>query len=1120
MKLYSTFVICFIILKVCLSKNINLNDEGKKKQSDIINENEEGKNNKSNNNKKVQHNKMNRKGNNSVSKKTDEHKNDGDGKNKKMDERKNDVDGKNKKMDEHKNDVDGEHKNDVDGEKNNILEYNNIDEHNEFPESLENDNFYDKLFDDVELRDIIHNEKFFENVKNVNNNDVDNFLLVDKEMERRKEEEKKKSRKLEEDEDEEEDNDEKWKEENKNNNKIENNNNKNNNNKNNNNKNNNNKIENNNNKNNNSSSNIFNKNYDIYDNGDIYNDDNLVDITQEENTNALNINDEINEGGKHDKEAFLIFEKKLNEFEDRNDSIDGDNKMEDLINNHFHDSGDNGSYENIQVKKELYNKNEKIIKGRDNNLNDGDIPMNKNNTSNKFNNNNNNMNNEMKYKTFKEEYEEQILSKPESIKYFFEVITEILIVIRLGLIYRYTNFLIPFKNFLISRTLENVEMVCVTFLSIHKFGREKYPDIYGFFLIILILYILKYVFKKMIYKLYYNKYGMGKKYSLKNQESENMYMENLLKRILYNVEKKKVLSNYESILQDILENTDNLLVNSNIINKENKNIYTDMISNINNIGVFTYISTQALKKINHKSDLIINELTTNGFIDEDTSNKMDKLKKFSSINEYPYVDIKKFKDNLVNEYDEHFILNDKMRYSGFHSMENDKSPPNNKYNMDSYNMDSYNMDSYNMDINNMDINNMDINNMDINNMDINNMDINNMDINNMDNNNMDINKIDNNNMDINKIDNNNMDINKIDNNNMGVHLNMNNNYLSNKYKHDSAYDENKVQDLLQKSKKQDYGHVKNALKDGNQMIYNNMDANKKDDNYFNKMMRDSDLSNYNGRKSIYFNGSLEDDLKNNDYDNNKNFDYANNSTYIVEGKEIQQVDKNKTNDMDEKKKDESFIHYDKKKKIINNLNPFSPLNDYNNISNNKKNTINEEQNNNINDSDVITNIVNSYINKPPSNINRFSQSSIYNTHNKVTNPLLNEQRNVTKEGTQRKNTEEASVNNKVEENYLRNNVTNHDMEESVENKLDEDKLKMSTHMVNNIFEGTKEYIKTNEEMNNISKAGDPFFHNQEGSFSYAPPPYQGVENSNNKNQKYLTQRKERQQIVATKSPFN
>ncbi|EWC91120.1 hypothetical protein PFNF54_00084 [Plasmodium falciparum NF54] len=996
MKFYSTFVICFIILKVCLSKNINLNDEGKKKQSGIINENEDGKNNKSNNNKKVQHNKINRKGNNSVTKKTDEHKNDGDAENKKNGEHKNDGDGKNKKNGEHKNDGDGknkkmdEHLYDIDGENKKNGEH-----------FLENDNSYDKLFDDVELRDIIHNEKFFENLKNVNNNDVHNFLLVDKEMERRKEEEKKKSRKLEEDEeddeDEEEDNDEKWKEENKNNSSSS----------------------------SSSSSNNFNKNYDIYDNRDLYNYDNLVDITQEEHINVPNINDEINEGRKHDKEDFLIFEKRLNEAEDRNDSSDGDNKMEDLINNHFDDSGDNGSYENIQVKKELYNKNEKIIKGRDNNLNDGDIHMNKNNTSNKLNNNNNNnnndnnMNSEMKYKTFKEEYEEQILSKPESIKYFFEVITEILIVIRLGLIYRYTNFLIPFKNFLISKTLENVEMVCVTFLSIHKFGREKYPDIYGFFLIILILYILKYVFKKMMYKLYYNKYGMGKKYSLKNQESENMYMQNLLKRILYNVEKKKVLSNYESILQDILENTDNLLVNSNIINKENKNIYTDMISNINNIGVFTYISTQALKKINHKSDLIINELTTNGFIDEDTSNKMDKLKNFASINEYPYVDIKKFKDNLVNEYDEHFILNDKMRYSGFHSMENDKSPPNDN-----------NMDNSHVDMNNMNNNNM-------------------------------------------------------NNNNMGVHINMNNNYLSNKYKHNSAYDENNVQDFLQKSKKQDYGHVTNTLKDGKQMIYNNMDPNnKKDDNYFKKMMRDSDLSNYNGRKSMYLNESLEDDMKNNDYDNkinNKNFDYANNnSTYIVEGKEIQQGEKNKTNDMDEKKKDESFIHYDNKK-IINNLNPFSPLNDYNNISNNKKNTINEEQNNNVNESDVITYIANSYINKPPSNINRFSQTSIYNTHNKVTNPLLNTQRNVPKEVTQRKNTE-ASVNNNVEENYLRNKVTNHDTEQSVENKLDEDKLKMSTHMVNNIFEGTKEYIKTNEDMNNISKAGDPFLHNQEGKY--------------------------------------
>lgn len=68
-----------------------------------------------------------------------------------------------------------------------------------------------------------------------------------------------------------------------------------------------------------------------------------MDITQEEHINVPNINDEINEGRKHDKEDFLIFEKRLNEAEDRNDSSDGDNKMEDLINNHFDDSGDNGS---------------------------------------------------------------------------------------------------------------------------------------------------------------------------------------------------------------------------------------------------------------------------------------------------------------------------------------------------------------------------------------------------------------------------------------------------------------------------------------------------------------------------------------------------------------------------------------------------------------------------------------------------------------------------------------------------------------------------------------------------------------------------------------------------------
>ncbi|SPJ08177.1 secreted ookinete protein, putative [Plasmodium sp. DRC-Itaito] len=1118
MKIYSTFVICFIILKVCLSKNININDEGKKKQSVIINDKEKGKNNKRNNNKKVQRDKINQKKNNSVTKKmdlykndvagenknTDEHKNDIYGQNKNTDEHKNDIYGQNKNTDEHKNDIYGqnkntdEHKNDIYGQKNNFLEYNDVDQQNEFLESLEKDHSYDKLFDDVELNDIIHNEKFFESLKNVNDNDekmndnVNNLILVDEEMERTREEEKQKSRKLEEDEEEdeedeeeEEDNDEKWKEENKNNNKIENNNN---------------KIEyknsdnfNNNSNNFNNNNNNFNKNYDIYDNRVIYNNDNYVDITQEENMNVLNIKDEINEEGKTEKEAFLKFEKKLNEAEDRNNSSDGDNKIKDLINDNFVDSDYKESYENIKVRKELSDKNKNVIKGRNDNLSDGYFNNNKNNTSNKF--NEKNMDSEMIYKTFKEEYEEKILSKPESIKYFFEVMTEILIVIKLGLIYRYTYFIIPFKNFLISKTLENVEIVCVTFLSLHKFGREKYPDIYGFFLIILILYILKYVLKKIMYKFYYNKYGMGKKYSLKNQASENMYMENLLKRILYNVEKKKVLSNYENILQDILENTDNLLVNSNIINKENKNIYTDMISNINNIGVFTYISTQALKKINHKSDLIINELTTSGFIDEDTSNKMDKLKNYSSINEYPYIDIKKFKDNLINEYDEHFLLNDKIRYSGFHSMQNDKSPPNNKHNMDSYNMDSYNMDSYNMDSYNMDSYNMD--NINVDNINVDNI--------NMDNINMDNSKMDNNNLDNHHLNNHHLNNHNMNSQSMGVHVNMNNNYLSNKYNHDAPYDENNVHDVLQKSKNEDYVHAKNTLNEGKQMIYNNMDRNKKDDNYFNKMMRDSDLQNYKGRNNMYLNRSLEDDLTNNDYDNNynKNFDYVNNITDIVEGKEIQQVDKNKTSDINEQK-DESTINYNNKK-IVHNLNPFPPLNDYNNMPNNKKNTINEEQNNNTNESDVITNIANSYINKPPSNINRYSQPSPYNVHNKVTNPLLSTQTSIAKELTQHKNTE-ASVNNKVEEN--------------IENKLDEDKLKMRTHLMNNIFEGAKECIKSNEDINNISKAGDEFLHNQEGSFSYAPSPYQGVENSNNKNQKYLTQRKERQQIVATKSPFN
>ncbi|GAW79091.1 secreted ookinete protein [Plasmodium gonderi] len=207
-----------------------------------------------------------------------------------------------------------------------------------------------------------------------------------------------------------------------------------------------------------------------------------------------------------------------------------------------------------------------------------------------------------------DEYDDLLINKPESIKYFFELLSEICIIVKLGVMYRYTHFLIPLKNLIVSKTLHQIEVILMTVLSIHRIGSHKYRDVYGLGVIMVLLYVLRYFIKKYIFK---NEKRKSEQEN-KNKQSDDIYVENLLKRILYFVENKKTMSNYENVIQDVLENTETLLANSAVINKENKQIYNDIISNINNLGIFTYLSTQALKSINQKSNVILSELSGDG----------------------------------------------------------------------------------------------------------------------------------------------------------------------------------------------------------------------------------------------------------------------------------------------------------------------------------------------------------------------------------------------------------------------------------------------------------------------------------------------------------------------------
>ncbi|SBS99660.1 secreted ookinete protein, putative (PSOP24) [Plasmodium malariae] len=129
------------------------------------------------------------------------------------------------------------------------------------------------------------------------------------------------------------------------------------------------------------------------------------------------------------------------------------------------------------------------------------------------------------------------------------------------------------------------------------------------------------------------------------------------------------------------------------------------------------------------------------------------------------------------------------------------------------------------------------------------------------------------------------------------------------------------------------------------------------------------------------------------------------------------------------------------------------------------------------------------------------------------------------------------------ENVVSPNFAVDDAMKNVASTQNNDELRMSTNLMNN-FENKNEQVRPNDELtNNLTSSNSPFFTDSKNgtatlesenfiqktddpqnyappAFSYMPPAHQVLENSYNRNQKYLTQRKERQKIVATKSPFN
>ncbi|SCM03627.1 secreted ookinete protein, putative [Plasmodium chabaudi adami] len=417
-----------------------------------------------------------------------------------------------------------------------------------------------------------------------------------------------------------------------------------------------------------------------YDNNDPFGNDTDYTKDDEEKDTSLHNNEQMdseenmNKAEKGEQNSNTENELKKNPNGKGNDEYNQDLiKFEKEFREVDEDSGDNITMEDIGLN--LKNDADKNM----NNSGKNDDPASQNeNAHNKQSINKNNEteeNHDWKGKAYAKEniphdYKNEMLlgKEHESIKYFFEILTEIFIIIKLGVMHRFTNYLIPLKNIIIHKTLNKIEFVFTTILWLHKLGSEHYRDTYGFMLIILFVLALKYIINQATFKIKQKKEDDNGVF--KNKSNENIYIENLLKRILYKVERKAGLefedNNNIDILQHILENTDNLLINSSIINKENKTIYTDMTSNINNIGVFTYVSTQALKKINYKTDVIISELTGGrghdlGDIPDD--NKTDTYKNLS-INEYEEYDINKMKENFINynEYDENYI-NNKLGYN-------------------------------------------------------------------------------------------------------------------------------------------------------------------------------------------------------------------------------------------------------------------------------------------------------------------------------------------------------------------------------------------------------------------------------------------------------------------------
>ncbi|CRG97157.1 secreted ookinete protein, putative [Plasmodium gallinaceum] len=754
------------------------------------------------------------------------------------------------------------------------------------------------------------------------------------------------------------------------------------------------------------------------------NDENYEATKKDSNKVSLKDNNEElmnNTPLKKESESKIFFDKNelkdIHKFEEVGDNkyiLDLEKKlinMENIEENENENKNKKGKINHIKNmndikkinKKEGNNKVKKIKEKENSNNEEIDLEYKKN--SNITTNNNDDkgkyeQNEQMKmHDHMNKNYENLKLKKPEFVKTFFDFLTEIFLIIKIGIIYRYTYFLIPLKNLIIYNILNQIEHFFITILSIHRTSSKQYTDIYGILLIVFFIYFLKISISKLFH-------SRNKKYvdTSRNRSNENLYIENLLKRILFNLEKNKNISNYENILNDILENTDNILVNINIINKENKNIYTDITSNINNIGIFTYISTQALKKINSKSDLIISELTTNRLIDDDI--KMDKLKN-NLINEFNDNQINKIKDDFIDEFDENDM--DKLRCNAFNN----------------------------------------------------------------------------------------------------------------------DFDENEINDFLKKSG--DYEFDDSINKDN--FINNNINSK-------NEFFLKNTIDTLNDNKKIALN--RVEDTRKSEYDNFNN-------NHLKE-------DYNKNNNFNNNNSD--TFNVNESNAVKNNLNGY-PLSEYKN----------EEKTNNFFNEDLnkneLTNTNNSIINKnidvnnkvkPINNINELNKSfnninNIYNFNSNMKNmihtkethnyesDLIHNQNNSTSLNVNC-NTTEKNMNEDIIDK-IKINSTNHIVEENLKN-INENELKMNHNLINNYT--NKEQVKTNDELiNSISNpnvqyfdpikknsnlTNDNFMNKQDymnnyvqPPYSFIPPSYQVLENSSSRNQKYITQRKERQKIVATKSPF-